>query len=47
MISGLWDRYDQKNMPRSRRFAAQGKVWRMMKDFTELKTARPIRVTTG
>jgi NAD-dependent protein deacetylase/lipoamidase len=39
---GLWDRYDPEEYATIQAFRRDpGKVWRMMKDFTELKTARP------
>ena len=39
---GLWDRYDPEEYATIQAFRHDpGKVWRMMKDFTELKTARP------
>jgi NAD-dependent protein deacetylase/lipoamidase len=39
---GLWDRYDPEEYATIEAFRRDpGKVWRMMKDFTELKTARP------
>ncbi len=39
---GLWDRYDPEEYATIEAFRrTPGKVWRMMKDFTELKTARP------
>ncbi len=39
---GLWDRYDPEEYATIEAFRRDpGKVWRMMKDFTELKTALP------
>src|SRR2546428_11665073 len=39
---GLWDRYDPQEYATIEAFRRNpGKVWRMMKDFTELKTALP------
>ena len=39
---GLWDRYDPEEYATIEAFHRDpGKVWRMMKDFTELKTALP------
>ncbi|HKA52953.1 MAG TPA: NAD-dependent deacylase [Candidatus Binatia bacterium] len=39
---GLWDRYDPQEYATIEAFQRNpGKVWRMMKDFTELKTALP------
>jgi NAD-dependent deacetylase len=39
---GLWDRYDPEEYATIEAFRRNpGKVWRMMKEFTALKTARP------
>jgi len=39
---GLWDRYDPEEYATIQAFRQNpAKVWRMMKDFTELKTAKP------
>lgn len=39
---GLWDRYDPEEYATIQAFRQDpAKVWRMMKDFTELKTAKP------
>ena len=39
---GLWDRYDPEEYATIQAFQKEpAKVWRMMKDFTELKTAKP------
>jgi len=39
---GLWDRYDPEEYATIEAFRrSPGKVWQMMRDFTELKTARP------
>ena len=39
---GLWDRYDPEEYATIEAFRrTPGKVWQMMKDFTELKAARP------
>ena len=39
---GLWDRYDPEEYATIQAFQQEpAKVWRMMKDFTELKTAKP------
>ena len=39
---GLWERYDPEEYATIEAFRrAPAKVWRMMKDFTELKTAKP------
>jgi NAD-dependent deacetylase len=39
---GLWDRYDPEEYATIDAFRRNpAKVWRMMRDFTELKTARP------
>lgn len=39
---GLWDRYDPEKYATIQAFRQDpAKVWRMMKDFTELKTAKP------
>ena len=39
---GLWDRYDPQEYATIDAFQrAPGKVWQMMRDFTELKTAQP------
>lgn len=39
---GLWDRYDPEEYATIQAFRQDpAKVWRMMRDFTELKTARP------
>jgi NAD-dependent deacetylase len=39
---GLWDRYDPEEYATIQAFRQDpAKVWRMMKDFTELKTAQP------
>ena len=39
---GLWDRFDPEEYATIEAFRRHpGKVWRMMKEFTELKTARP------
>ncbi len=39
---GLWDRYDPEEYATIEAFRrTPGKVWQMMRDFVELKTARP------
>jgi len=39
---GLWDRYDPEEYATIEAFhRSPGKVWTMMKDFTQLKTAKP------